>query len=377
MDFDIAVVGLGAMGSATARALSRAGARVIGVDARVPPHDLGSTHGHSRIIREAYYEHPLYVPLVQRAYQLWEELEGETGETLLTVTGGLMAGPAGGPLVRGASESAKTHGIPHDLLDASQIRTRFPAFNPRPDWIGLYEHRAGMLRPEAGVSAMLDSAGGSGAALHYGESVQGWSANGRTMRVRTTSGTYEVGRVVVAAGPWLPGLEQLVGRRMPLQIERQLSHWFEPLVPNDPRLSPSATPIALWETTDDGEIFATFPDDGHGVKCGMHHAGSFTTPETVDRVVHDSEDEAARLLLEQVMPGAGGRRVESRVCLYTNTPDRHFLIDWVSDGRVLLVSACSGHGFKFAPAIGELAAQLALENRSWIDVAPFSLSRFG
>lgn len=376
MDFDIAVVGLGAMGSSVTRSLARAGSRVVGFDAYSPPHTLGSTHGHSRIIREAYYEHPLYVPLVQRAYRLWEELEKEAGETLLTVTGGLMAGPARGPLVRGASESATTHGIPHDLLDAQQIRARFPAFSPRADWIGLFEHRAGILRPEAAVRAMLQGAGSAGAALHYGEAVQTWRPNGRTIRVETTLGTYEVGRIVVAAGPWLPGLERLVGQPLPLGIERQLSHWFQPVVPDDPRHLPSATPIALWETTDDGEIFATFPNDGHGVKCGMHHAGSFTTPEMVDRSVTAAEDEAARRLLEQVMPGAGGRRVESRVCLYTNTPDRHFLIDWTSDRRVLLVSACSGHGFKFAPAIGELAAQLVLENRSWIDVAPFSLSRF-
>ena len=377
MDFDIAVVGLGAMGSAAARSLARAGARVVGFDARTPPHTLGSTHGHTRIIREAYYEHPLYVPLVQRAYELWVELEGEVAESLLTVTGGLMAGPARGPLVRGASDSAKSHAIPHDLLDAAQIRSRFPAFSPRADWIGLHEHRAGILRPEAAVRAMLRSAGDAGAAIHHGEAVMAWRANGRTVRVTTTSATYDVGRVVVAAGPWLPGLEQHVGQRLPLQIERQLSHWFEPNRPDDPRYSPPATPIALWETTDDGEIFATFPNDGHGVKCGMHHAGSFTSPETVDRVVSAAEDEAARMLLEQVMPGAGGRCLESRVCLYTNTPDRHFLIDWTNDHRVLLVSACSGHGFKFAPAIGELAAQLALENRSWIDISPFSLSRFG
>lgn len=376
MDFDIAVVGLGAMGSAAARALAREGARVVAFDQFTPPHTLGSSHGHSRIIREAYYEHPLYVPLVRRAYALWEELEKESGEPLLRITGGLMAGPAHGPLVRGAGESARAHGIPHEMLDARGIATRFPAFRPRPDWVGLLEHRAGMLSPERCIVTMQGSAAAAGAELRQGERVVSWREHGAKVRVAATSGTYDVGRVIVAAGPWLPGLEASVGRRLPLEIERQLSHWFEPSVPRE-RFAPSSTPIALWETTDAGEIFATFPDDGHGIKCGMHHAGSFTSPDTVDRAVSAAEDESARRLLEQVMPGAGGRRIESRVCLYTNTPDRHFLVDWSDAGRrVLLVSPCSGHGFKFAIAIGELVAQLALEDRSWIDLSPFSLARF-
>ncbi len=375
MDFDIAVVGLGAMGSAATRALARAGARVVGFDRLRPPHTLGSTHGHSRIIREAYYEHPLYVPLVRRAYELWSELEAESGERLLEITGGLMVGREDGALIRGATASATTHGIAHELLDAAQIERRFPAFAARRDWVGLLEQRAGMLFPERCVDAMLAGASASGASLRFDERVIGWREDGRAMRVDTTRGSYSAGRVVVAAGPWLPDLAESVGRCLPLLIERQLSHWFLPLTADDPRWA--AAPIALWEVTDGGEIFATFPAHGPGVKCGMHHDGSFTSPDTVDRAVTDAENEAARSLLDQVMPGAGGRCVESRVCLYTNTPDRHFLIDWASPGRVLVVSPCSGHGFKFASAIGELAAQLALEDRAWLDIAPFSLSRVG
>jgi sarcosine oxidase len=377
MDFDIAVVGLGAMGSATVRALARAGARVVGFDRLHPPHTMGSTHGHSRIIREAYYEHPLYVPLVRRAYDLWAELERESGERLLEITGGLMAGPESGPLVRGASESARTHGIPHEMLDAAGIASRFPTFAPERHWVGLLEHRAGMLFPERCVDAALRGARAAGAALHFDERVVGWRSNGRSTRVETSRGSYTVGRVVVSAGPWLPEFHASLGRTLPLQIERQLSHWFTPLRPDDPRWRSGRTPIALWEVTSDGEVFATFPAHGPGVKCGMHHAGSFTTPDTVRRAVTPDEDEAARALLDRIMPGAGGACAESRVCLYTNTPDRHFIIDWATPGRVLLVSPCSGHGFKFASAIGELAASLALEERAWIDLSPFSLSRFG
>ena len=377
MDFDIAVVGLGAMGSATARALAKAGARVVGFDSLRPPHMLGSTHGHSRIIREAYYEHPLYVPLVRRAYDLWSELEEESGEPLLQVTGGLMVGRASGSLVRGAEESARTHGIAHDMLDPAGIADRFPAFAAAPEWVGLFEHRAGMLFPERCVDAMLRGAESLGATLKFDERVTGWRNDGRAARVETSRGSYTAGCVIACAGPWLPALEESVGRRLPLLVERQLSHWFLPREPANPKWRPASTPIGLWQATEDDEIFATFPLHGPGVKCGMHHAGSYTTPGLVDRIVSASEDRTAGLLLDTVMPGAAASHVESRVCLYTNTPDRHFLIDWAAPGRVLIVSPCSGHGFKFAIAIGEIAAQLALEGRAWIDIAPFSLSRFG
>lgn len=376
MDFDIAVVGLGAMGSATVRALAKAGARVAGFDRLHPPHTLGSTHGHSRIIREAYYEHPLYVPLVRRAYELWEELERESGEQLLQVTGGLMVGPASGSLIRGAEDSARAHGIAHDMLDPAGIVHRFPAFASTPQWVGLFEHRAGMLFPERCVEAMLRGGAAAGAALKFGERVLGWREDGRAVRIQTTHGNYTAGCVVVSAGPWLPELEQSVGRPLPLVIERQLSHWFLPKSPEHPKWKPGSTPIALWQANGDDEIFATFPLHGPGVKCGMHHAGSHTSPDSVDRAVSAREDQKAALLLGIVMPGAAASHVESRVCLYTNTPDRHFLIDWATPGRVLLVSPCSGHGFKFATAVGEVAAQLALEGRAWIDLAPFSLSRF-
>lgn len=376
MDFDIAVVGLGAMGSAAVRAAAASGSRVVGFDRFAPPHDLGSTHGHTRIIREAYFEHPLYVPLVQRAYDLWMELERESGEQLLLATGGLMVGPAGGELVRGSAASAAEHGLRHEMLDATQIASRFPALRARPDWVALHEHRAGVLFPERCVDALLRGASRYGAELRTGERVLGWRPNGSHIRLETERRTYEVEHLIVAAGPWLPSLRESIGRDLPLVIERQLSHWFEPRRPDDARFDHPAVPIALWDPGAGQAMFATFPNLGHGVKCGLHHDGVSTTPETVDRTVTPAEDSAARQMIESVMPGAGGRRLEARVCLYTNTPDSHFLIDWVNDGRVLLVSPCSGHGFKFASAIGEVAAQFVLDGRTWIDCAPFSLSRF-
>jgi len=373
-DFDIGIVGLGAMGSASALALAKRGARVVAFDGLEPPHTMGSSHGHTRIIREAYYEHPLYVPLVRRAYELWDELEREIGKALFRKTGGIMVGPEGGPLFSGALESAKTHGLAHEVLDAAALAKRFPAYLPRADWVGLLEQRAGMLFPERCVEAQLAGARARGAVLRLSEPVVRWHSR-RRVAVETTAGTYEVERLIVAAGPWLPALRDSLGVAIPLEVERQLSHWFEPENTDASRYSAGQCPVALWEMPD-GDVFATLPDEGHGVKCGMHHAGASTSPEQVNRSVTQGENAVARELLETVMPGAGGRLLEARVCLYTNTPDRHFIIDWLAGDRVLVLSPCSGHGFKFASAIGEIAAQLVLDGKSWLDLKPFSLARF-
>lgn len=372
-DFDIGVIGLGAMGSASTAALAGKGARVIAFDRLDPPHTMGSTHGHTRIIREAYYEHPLYVPLVRRAYELWAALEREAGETLLVRTGGVMAGPEEGQLFAGALESAETHSIDHEILSSLELRERYPAFTPNRDWVALVEKRAGFLKPERCVAAMLSRATREGAELRTNERVMHWSRDGNAIRIETDKSSVTVDRLVVAAGAWLPSLFDSLGLRLPLEIERQLSHWFKPREDKG-HFAPANCPIALWDVPG-GDVFATFPDDGHGIKCGMHHAGAATAPDVVNRTVSTAENDAARTLLEQVMPGAGGDVVEARVCLYTNTPDHHFVIDWADD-RVLVVSPCSGHGFKFAISIGEIVGQLAMGEKSWLDLAPFSLKRF-
>lgn len=372
-DFDIGVIGLGAMGSAATDALACRGAPVVAFDRHDPPHSLGSTHGHTRIIREAYYEHPLYVPLVRRAYELWAELERDGREPLLVETGGIMAGPEKGPLFSGALQSARSHSIDHEILSPLLLKEQFPAYAPRADWLALVEKRAGFLRPERCVSALIERAGRNGATLRTNEEVRGWKREGGVIHIDAANGPVTVERLVVAAGPWLPSLLGSLGVNIPLEIERQLSHWF---APHDDRghFETGKCPIALWEI--DGDVFATFPNDGHGIKCGMHHAGAPTSPDAVNRTVSEAENAAARTLLEQVMPGAGGEVLEARVCLYTNTPDHHFIIDWVDEGHVLLLSPCSGHGFKFASAIGEIAGQMAMGERSWLDLAPFSLKRF-
>lgn len=375
MQYDVAIVGLGIMGSACAYALAKRGVRVVALDRLAPPHHMGSTHGHTRIIREAYYEHPLYVPLVRRSYELWAELASESGDKLMVTTGGLMVGPEKGPLVRGALESARTHHIAHEMLDAKALAKRFPAYHPRADWVGLLEKRAGMLFPETCVTAFQKLARTHGAIVRTNEVVISWAAGAKGVSIATIGGTIEAERIIVAAGPWLPGLLPQIGVTIPLEIERQMSHWFEPESPND-KYKATHCPVGLWEMPD-RDVFATLPDEGHGVKCGLHHAGAPTAPETVNRIVSHGENAVARELLETVMPGAGGRLLAARVCLYTNTPDRHFIVDWAPGRTVLVVSPCSGHGFKFAPAIGEIAAHLIQGEPVGMDLSPFSLSRFG
>ena len=369
---DVIVVGLGAMGSAAAWQLARRGRRVLGFDRFSPPHTMGSTHGRSRIIREAYFEHPGYVPLLRRAYECWAELEQESGRRLLRQTGGLMAGPESGMLFAGAQRSALEHGLPHEVLTAAEIRRRFPGFTPSDDTVGLLEPRAGMLWPEGCVEAALELARGGGAELRTGEPVTSWRADGDGVSVTSAGGIHRAQRLILSAGPWMPSLLGALGR--PLRVERQLFHWFE-AARNPEMFRPDRCPVAVWEYAPD-RIFATQPDTGDGLKAGIHHEGETTDPEHVRREPSAEDESAMRRLVERFMPDAAGTVREARVCLYTNTPDHHFLIDVHPDHpQVILASPCSGHGFKFASVIGEILADLATNGRSQFDLSPFALAR--
>jgi sarcosine oxidase len=373
MNVDVVVVGLGAMGSATLFELARRGVRVLGVDRFAPPHTHGSTHGRTRIIREAYFEHPLYVPLVRRAYELWDELERESGRTLFHRTGGLMIGPIDGAIVAGARRSAVEHDVPHEMLTADEVRRRWPAYDPPDDHAALFEVRAGLLLPEVCVETYLELARRHGATTRTGERVQSWRADGQGVAVTTDSATYRAARVVFTAGAWLR--ELVPDAPLPLTIERQMFHWFEPTARRDLHRA-ERCPLALWEFERD-RMVATFPDLGDGVKAGVHHEGETTDPQAVRRDTTPQEDADIRDILSRLMPAAAGRVVEARVCLYTNTPDRDFLIDaHPTHPAALLVSPCSGHGFKFASAIGEIVAEIVAHGESRFDLAPFRLDRF-
>ncbi len=371
--YDVGVVGLGAMGSAAALELARRGLRVIGFDRFAPPHTFGSSHGHVRLIREAYYEGPIYVPLVRRAFERWRALDGETGGRLLTPAGVLMIGRPESAIVTGAAHSARTYGIPFEMLDAPELMARFPAFVIDAGHVALYEPGAALLHAELCIAFQLELASRHGAELRYHEPVEAWHANHDAIDIRTASGEYRVRQLVLCPGAWLPELS--AGLALPLTVERQVQFWWDPVQPD--LFQAGRMPVAMVELGD-GRLFYTMPDTGHGVKIGWHHTGQATNPTDIERSVSIEERTDIRALLDRHMPLARGAERAPAVCLYTSTPDAAFIIDrHPHDPRAWIISACSGHGFKFAPVVGEIMADLVTTGQSAFDLTPFALNRFG
>jgi len=373
-NYEVIVVGLGAMGSATIFHLARRGVRTLGIEQFEAGHTRGSSHGDSRIIRETYFEHPLYVPLVRRAHELWRELETISGSALMTIKGGLMIGPPDGSVVSGTLRSAREHGLPYEILTREQVRQRFPAFEISADLVAVLDPRAGYLDPEACTRAHIVAARDVGAAVHYEETLLDWSAGESGVRVRTTGGEYHADRIVLACGPWMTGL--VPDLRLPLTIERQTVFWFEPL--GSTRYEADRFPIYAYEFKP-GTICYGFPRLPRGVKASVMHDGETTAdPGMVRREVTPDEAKALRAALRPVLPELADMKVrETATCLFTNTPDHDFVIDFhPSHPYVLVSSPCSGHGFKFASAIGELQAALLIDGQTKFDLSPFRIGRF-
>jgi sarcosine oxidase len=361
------------MGSAAAYHLTRAGQKVLGLDQYTPPHAFGSSHGQTRIIREAYFEHPSYVPLVQRAYELWAELEERARKKVFLKTGGLMIGPEKGVVFSGARRSAQEHHLAHEILDRNQLRERFPMFRLTEPMNAVWEPRAGVLFPELCVEAHLTLARQSEAELHYNEKVRGWSATGKAVKVWTDAGTYTARQMLCTAGAWIQQL--MLDALLPLQVERQVLYWFEPRARKS-LFQPDGCPVYIVEFERE-RFFYGFPDLGAGVKVARHHEGLTTTADTVDREVQPSEILEMRSVLQRCLPLGDGQLKATTVCVYTNAPDGHFIVDrHPAHSQVLLASPCSGHGFKFSSAIGEVLADLLVKGASRFDLRLFRLDRF-
>lgn len=374
------IIGLGAMGSAAAFHLARRGRRVLGLERFTPAHDKGSSHGQSRIIRLAYYEDPAYVPLLRRAYELWRELDGSAGEPVMRITGGLMIGEGdAASIVRGAERSAVEHGLAHELLDAAAIRRRFPQFNVPDGGVGLYETAGGVVFPEAAIRAHLRGAESAGATLRFEEPVLSWEAapSGDRVRVTTARGSYEAARLVVAAGAYAPAL--LADAGLPLTVQRNVLYWFTPTRRRE-LFSLERCPIFIWELPDGRATygFPEIPGAPLGVKIAFHNYGPVVTPETIDRQVHAEEVAEIRAFTAQRMPDiATGELLATATCMYTLTPDQHFVLDaHPRHPQVLICSPCSGHGYKMASAIGEVMADLAEHGATTHPIAPFRAGRF-
>jgi sarcosine oxidase len=355
---DVVVVGLGAMGSAAAYALATRGLRVLGLDRYRPPHGHGSHHGESRIIRKAYYEHPGYVPLLERAFAAWRELERNAHATLYRRTGGLMIGRTTGELVPGVLASARVHRLQHEVLSSDALAARYPQFRVDPAMIAVWEEDTGILYPEACVRAFMEGARAANAELRYDEAAQEWTCGPEGVRVSTAQGRYSADALVLTAGA---GMGELVGElRAHLSVERQVVAHFAPA--SDPAaLSPGRFPIFCLEEAN-GAFYYGFPDLGAGCKIARHHG--------------DADIAEIRAFMERRLPRANGALKASDVCLYTNTPDSHFVVDHhPGHAQVILASVCSGHGFKFAPVMGEIIAELVQGRKPAFDLSMFRMAR--
>lgn len=371
--FDVAVCGLGIMGAAALYQLARRGRRVLGIERHAPGHDRGSSHGTTRVIRLGYFEHPSYVPLLQRAYGLWRELEQTAGQELLHVTGIAEIGPPDGVLVPGTLAAANLHGLRHEVVAAAELMRRLPAFRLPPDYVGVLQADGGFLAAEASLQAMVAVAEAAGAQLRTGEAVQAVEPRSGGVRIVTDRGTHEAGAAIIAAGPWLRSL--LPELPVPLRTTRQVMAWFKPA--DRTAFSDHRFPVFLIESGHG--MHYGFPPDGQGrIKVAKHHHDDRTVdPESYDRTVSGADEALIRAALAEHLPAANGPLAEARTCLYTVTPDHDFLLDRLPGSpQIIVASPCSGHGFKFAPVIGDILADLASTGSTRHDISRFRLARF-
>ena len=370
--FDVVVCGLGAMGSAALHQLAHRGRRVLGIERFTPGHDRGSSHGATRIIRLAYFEHPSYVPLLRRAYDLWREVEVDAERKLLHVTGVAEIGPPDGILVKGTLASAKLHALRHEVLGARDLMRRYAAFQLPPQDVAVVQPDGGLLEAEPSIHALLALAKAAGAEIRSGEAVRAIEPRAGGVRIVTERAAVEAGAAIVAAGPWTRSL--LPDLPAPLRVTRQVMAWF---APTEPALfAPGRFPVFLIESRHG--IHYGFPPFGDaGIKVAKHHHRDETVdPEDYDRSVSAADEALIRAALAEFLPAANGQRLAAKTCLYTVMPDGDFLIDRLPGSpQVIVASPCSGHGFKFAPVIGEILADLAITGSTRHDIARFRLAR--
>jgi sarcosine oxidase len=373
-NYDVIVIGLGGMGSAAAYHLASRGQRVLGLEKFTPAHAMGSSHGGSRIIRQSYFEDPAYVPLLLRAYELWEQLARDSEREVYRLTGGLFIGPPDCLTVAGSLRASQQWDLPHELLDGPDIRSRFPNFTPAPGDVALYEDKAGFARPEMTVQAHIDLAEHTGATLHFGEPVFEWSETaGGGVRVTTERDSYTAGQLVICPGAWAPQLLAEFG--IPITIERQVLYWLDPVGGT----APFADHPIFIDENDRGQQIYGFPaiDGRHGgVKVAFFRKGIVCTPETIDRTVHEQEIAEMRGRVAELLPALDGPCVHSATCMYSNTPDEHFVIARHPDSaNVTVACGFSGHGFKFVPVVGEILADLAIDGETDHPISLFDPKR--
>ncbi len=382
-EYDVIVVGLGAMGSAAAYHLARRGQRVLGIEQFRPAHDLGSSHGATRIVRKSYFESPDYVPLLIRSYELWDEVSAEFGEELFTRCGSLMIGLPGSPVVTGTLASARRWSLPHEVLDAPAMRARFPQFTLPDDQMAVYEADAGFARAEVSVLANIELAIESGAELWFDTEVESVSRGPQGVHISTGSEEVAAPKAVIATGAWATRLANI--DQYPITVQRQTMHWFEPTT-SVADFTADRFPVYVWDwPVAEGEpptqLYGfPFQEGDLGVKVSLYHDGADldVNPDLIERSVTDRDAARLSAVLPATLPSLAGKRVDGRACMYTSVPDDDFVlgIHPGSSGRVVLAVGFSGHGFKFAPVVGEITADLVTEGTTRHEIGFLSPDRF-
>lgn len=374
MTYDVAIAGLGGIGSAIAAHCAGRGASVLGLEQFGPAHDRGASHGRTRMIRQAYFEDAAYVPLVLRSYELWRELEEKTAAQLLRITGVLSVGPADSEIIAGTKRSAAQHGLQVEALGREQVQDRYPSLRLLSDEEALFEPDGGVLDPEGAVRVHVKVAEAAGAHLRFQTSMHRWEAHDRGVTIHLHDGKRLSARtLVLSLGPWFQETMATLG--VPLRVQRNVQAWFSPSVAS---YAAGSFPAFLLDRVGLPAPLYGFPDFGDGLKAAFHGFGQITGADDLDREIDQGRDVAPIAhAMEEWMPGATATFREAKPCMYSLTPDSNFVIDRHPQfSNVIVCGGFSGHGFKFAPVIGEIAADLALNSGSRHRIDFLSLKRF-
>ena len=363
--YDAIVLGTGGAGSSALYHLATRGLSVLGLDRFDAGHDRGSSHGHTRIIRKAYYEHPDYVPLLQRAYQLWEQLQQVSGKSIYVPAGLLSVGPPAGSIIQGIQASASQHNLPLEQLTAEEVAGRWPGYRIPEGYTGLFEEEAGFLMVEEAVRVHIEQAQQAGATFLSDQAVVDWSIDGANVLVRTETDQFSAGRLVITAGSWSADLLGKLG--FELRILRKALHWYR--VAADQYQCSQGAPTFFYDTPDG--YFYGFPAiDGRGLKVAQHTGGEVVTdPLQVDRELDVREQAQVASFLSHFLPAVSSEATDHAVCLYSMTADEHFVIDRHPEhGQVVFAAGLSGHGFKFTSVLGSILADLAIAGETSLPI---------
>jgi sarcosine oxidase len=380
--FDVIVVGVGSMGSATCYYLAKQGVKVLGLEQFDIPHELGSHGGQSRIIRKAYFEHPDYVPLLERAYQNWRELEAHTGASIYTKTGLLYFGKPDHPLMTGMHLSADKYHIKVDSLSNEEVKKKHPQFNIPDGFEKMIEPDAGFVTPERAILLYTQMALQQGAIIKTKEKLSTWKKSAEGIEINTSSGTYTAKKIIFTAGPWTSKL--IPGLADQLKVTRQMIAWVKP---RNWKLFELGK-MACWTIADDVKpgIFYGFPilpvekfGGPIGLKLAYHYHGPISDPDTINRMPTAEDESILTYVLNKYMPDSYESTHVIKSCMYTNTPDENFILDFVPgyDQDVLIAAGFSGHGFKFASVVGEIMSDLAIKGKTIQPIGFLNAKRFG